>query len=107
MWYVVFDGGTRQVGAGETFEVSSFPLLSLGKTREGNRVRVGRREVRRGSNSPSPCTYPTPSGIGEMTCCTARCTSEKVRHQGIFGLLFRVHAPPQEAETMHSALLDV
>lgn len=34
MWYVVFDGGTRQVGAGETFEVSSFPLLSLGKTRE-------------------------------------------------------------------------
>ena len=28
----------------------------------------------------------------------------KVRHQSVFSLLFRVHSPPQEGETMHSAL---
>ena len=30
----VCDGGTQWVGAGETFSVTSFLLLSLGKTRE-------------------------------------------------------------------------
>ena len=82
-----------------------FPSLVFGEDKgmkQGWSWKEGSKERRQPLRQPLHPPNTQRDGRGDLS--QRQVHLGKVRHQSVFSLLFRVHSPPQEGETMHSAL---